>query len=95
MRHADVAVEDQRRGAAGEARHSDAVAERVVAEAQDHRLRSNGQRRGEEVLIVPLARQEHHAVLAEGDRLAVAVGGDVMDAVNRHSARAPALQGLP
>ncbi len=37
------------------------------------------------MLVVPLARQEHHPVLAEGDRLAVAIGGDVMDAVNRHS----------
>jgi hypothetical protein len=36
------------------------------------------------MLVVPLARQEHHPVLAEGDGLAVAVGGDVMDAVNRH-----------
>ena len=48
---------------------------------------SDRQRRVEQMLVVPLARQEHHPVLAEGDRLPVAVGGDVMDAVDRHCFR--------
>ena len=67
-----------------EARHADAVAERVVAEPEARRLGQDRQRRVEEMLVVPLARRKHHAVLAEGDRLPVAVGGHMVDAVDRH-----------
>ncbi len=38
----------------------------------------------EQPLVMPLARREHHPMLAERYRLAVAVGGDVADAVDRH-----------
>jgi hypothetical protein len=37
------------------------------------------------VLVMALPGQEHHSVIAEGDRPTVAVGGHVMDAVDRHS----------
>ena len=41
----------------------------------------------EQMLVMALARQEHHPMLAELDRLPVAVGGDVADAVDRHFRR--------
>ena len=81
----DVAVEAQLGGAAREPGDGDAVAEHVVQPAQLDRRRRDLQPRLQDALVVPFARAEHHAVLAEGDGLAVAVGGDVADGEERHS----------
>ena len=45
------------------------------------------QSRLEQLLVVAVARAEHHAVLAERHRLLVAVGGDVTDGEERHGCR--------
>ena len=82
---ANVRFEHQGVVPTGKARDADTVAERIVGEAQARRLRRDLERRGEQPLVMPLARREHHAMLAERHRLAVAVGGDVADAVDRHS----------
>src|SRR5215212_146103 len=42
----------------------------------------------DELLVVAVARPEHHAMLAEGDRPAVAIGRDVADRKDRHLASA-------
>ena len=56
------------RGAAGEAGDGDAVAEDVVQPAQLDRRRGDLEPRLQDALVVPLARAEHHPMLAEGDR---------------------------
>ena len=47
-------------------------------------MRGDLQLRFEQTLVVAVARAEHHPVFAERHRLAVAVGGDVMDRKDWH-----------
>ena len=79
MIESDRAVEAQHVVPPLEARQRDAVAEHVVQPAQRDRLRLDDQPRLDQPLIVAVARPEHHAMLAERDRLAVAIGRDVTD----------------
>src|SRR3954464_6423366 len=89
MVEAEGALEAQLARAAREARDRDAVAEDVVDPAELSRLGGDVQPRLEEPLVVALARAQQHPVLAEGDRLPVAVGRHVADGANRHGRATP------
>ena len=88
----DLALETEHVGAAVEPGDADAVAEDVVHIAQHHRLRRDHELRRQHPLIVALLRPHHHAMLADRDRLAVAIGGDVTDLENRHGVEPKALR---
>ena len=84
MLEADAVLEAQLGGLARETGDRDAIAERVVNPAKPRRLRHDADVRLQQVLVVTLVRPEHHAVLAERHRLAVAIGRDVADGQDRH-----------
>ena len=74
-------------GALAELGDGDAVAEHVEHPAQLGRLGRDGKARLQQLLVEAVARPQHHAVLAEGHRLPVAVGRDVADAEDGHDRR--------
>ena len=76
--------ERQRLGALVEGRDRDAVAEHVVDPAQPHRLRLDLEVAGQHAQIMAVARAQHDAVLAERDRVRVAIFGLVVDRQERH-----------
>jgi len=76
---ADDALEAQLGRAPVELRDRHVVAEGVLHEAQAAWLGADPEARLDDLLIVGIARTEHHAVLAEGDRLPVSIGRDVPD----------------
>ncbi len=82
------ALEAQLARLPGEACDRDAVPERVVDPAEMRRLGRDLDLGRDELLVVAVARPEHHAMLAEGDRPAVAIGRDVADRKDRHLASA-------
>jgi hypothetical protein len=73
----DLAFESQFARLAPKARNGDTISERVMDPAQLRRLGRDLNLRVEELLIVTVARPEHHAVFAERHRLLVAIGRDV------------------
>jgi len=50
------------------------------------RLRSDEETRVDQPLVIAVAWPEHHAVLAEGDRLSIEVSGNVADRQDCHDA---------
>ena len=84
MVDANRALEPQFRRPRLEPRQRDAVAERVVDPVDVRRLRRDAQARVDQPLVVAVARAEHHAMVAERDRPAIAVGGDVTDREDGH-----------
>ena len=70
-----------------EPRQRDAIAERVVDPVEMGRLGRDAKPRVDQPLVIAVARPEHHAVLAERDRPAVAVGGDVANRENGHGGK--------
>ena len=88
---ANRAVEAKLGGAPGEARGRNVIAEIVAGPVDPARLGRNGDAGSQHLLVVVVARPQHHAVLAECDRLPVVIGRDVPDGQNRH--RGP--RGMP
>ncbi len=84
MLQPDLAVEADDVGAALEARDADAVAEHVMDRAHHRRVRRNRQVRRQQPLVIALQRPQHHAMLAERHRVAVAVGSQVSDGDDGH-----------
>ena len=80
----DDAFEAQLRGATGELGDRHVVAERIAVEPEAAGLRRDPEGRGDHLLIVGVARPQHHAVLAERDGMAIAVGRDVPDGQRWH-----------
>jgi hypothetical protein len=83
---ADAAFEAKLRRSFGETSDSDAVSEHVVHPMERRRFGRDGERSLDQTLVVAVARPEHDPVLAERNRLAVAVGRDVADGEDRHAA---------
>ncbi len=69
---------------AGEPSDRDAVAEDIVHPTKRGGFGSDDQPGVEQPLVIAVARPQHHAVLAKGDRLLVAVGGNVSHGDDRH-----------
>ena len=67
-------------------RQRDTVAEWVMDPVDADRLRSDQKARVDQPLVIAVAWPEHHAVLAEGDRLSIEVSGNVADRQNCHDA---------
>src|SRR5215469_5790442 len=80
----DDALETQPRCPSGESRNRDAVAEDVVHSPDVGRFWRDHQLRVKQPLVVAVPRPQHHAVLAEEDRLLVAVGRDVPNSKDWH-----------
>src|SRR6516162_8154697 len=69
---------------AGESGDRNTITEDVVHPADISRFRGNDELGIEQFLVVAVARPQHHAVLAERDRLLVAVDGDVANGDDLH-----------
>src|SRR5215469_11154110 len=80
----DDALETQPRCPSGESPNRDAVAEDVVHPPDVGRFWRDHQLRLKQLLVVAVPRPQHHAVLAEEDRLLVAVGRDVPNSKDWH-----------
>ena len=65
------------------------IAECILNQAQAPGLRADLEARLDHLLIVGVARAEHHPVFAKGDRPPVAIGRDVPDGQCRHDFPVP------
>src|SRR5215211_2480120 len=74
---ADLAFEAQLAAPPREARCRNAVSEHVMHPTEVSRVRRDGELGLDQPLVVAVARAKHHAMLAKGDRLPVAVGCDM------------------
>src|SRR5271169_6223660 len=68
----------------GEASDRNAITEDVVHPADIGGFRGDDELGVEQLLVVAVARPQHHAVLAERDRLLIAVDGDVANGDDLH-----------
>ena len=78
------AFEAKPRGPICETGGGDMIAEDILRPVQLGRLRRDFQLGFEHLLVVVVARTQHHAVLAKRDRLLIVIGCDVPDGENRH-----------
>ena len=92
---ANETLEAQLRCPAGKAGNRHAIAKHVVHPADIGRFRSDREPGVEQLLIVAVARPQHHAVLAEGNRLLVAVDGKVPNGDDAHRLPIAALLSAP
>jgi hypothetical protein len=81
---ANEALETQLRRPSCESRDRNAIVEHVVHPTQIDGLRRDPELGGEKLLVVAVARPQHHAVLAERDWLLVPVGRDVAHGDDEH-----------
>jgi hypothetical protein len=65
-------------------RDRNVIAELISTPSKLSRLRSNFKLGLQHLLVVIITRTQHHPMLAEGDRLMIAIGRDVFDRENRH-----------
>jgi hypothetical protein len=68
----------------GKARDRNMIAEAVQRPVDSARRGRDIEAGFQHSLVVVVARPQHHAVLAECDRLPIVIGGDVPDGENRH-----------
>src|SRR4029077_14436775 len=68
----------------GEMRDRDVIAELISTPSKLPRLRPNFKLGLQHLLVVVVTPAQHHPVLAEGNRLMIAIGRDVFDRENRH-----------
>jgi hypothetical protein len=73
------AVEPKLLGTARKARDVHVIVERVSCSANVRRCRGNQKPCVYQTLIMAVSRTQHHPVFAEGNRLSVPVGRDVLD----------------
>ena len=92
---ANETLEAQLRCPAGKAGNRHAIAEHVVHPADIGRFRRDREAGVEQLLVIAVARPQHHAVLTEGNRLLVAVGGDVPNGDDAHRLHIAALLSAP
>ena len=85
MIETNSAFEPKLRGTVGEARDVEVVAERILGPADARRRGGDHELRVDQALVMAVARTQHHAMLAEADRLPVLVGRDVLDGQRGHS----------
>ena len=78
------AFEAKLRGAIRETGGRDMIAEDILRPGQLARLGRDFEFGFEHLLVVVVARTQHHPVLAERDRLLIVIGRDVPDGENRH-----------
>src|SRR5215212_4833317 len=78
------AFEAKLRSPLGETGRRDVIAEAIPRPGQIARLRRDVETGFQHGLVAVVARTEHHAVLAERNRLAIVIGRDVPDRENRH-----------
>ena len=78
------AVEPKLLGTACEARDVHVIVERVPRPANVRRCRGNQKPCVYQTLIMAVSRTQHHPVFAEGNRLSVPVGRDVLDGQYGH-----------
>ena len=79
------AFEAKLQGPVRETGGRDMIAEDIPRPGQLARLGRDFERGFEHLLVVVVARTQHHPVLAEGNGLPVLVGRDVLDAQRGHS----------
>src|SRR6516164_1567044 len=83
----DRAVDTQQVAAAGEPGKRDAIAEHIMEPAQFRRLWRDDKLLLDQLLVVAVARPQHHPMLAEGNRLLVPVGRDMANGQEMHRRR--------
>jgi hypothetical protein len=84
MVEANIAFEPQLLRPIVELRNGNAVTERVVQPAKIDRFRRDRERRFEKLLVIAVARPEHHAVRAERHRPVVSIERNVADGEDSH-----------
>src|SRR5208282_4012486 len=81
----DAADKTQLGGPFGEIRGRHVIAEAIPRPGKLPWRRRDFELRFKYLLVVIVARTQHHPVFAKGDRLMIVVGRNVSDAENRHS----------
>ena len=84
MVETNVADKTKLGGAIGEMSGRHVIAETIPRPGKLPRLGRDFELGFEDLLVVIVARAQHHPVLAEGDRLIIVIGRDVFDVQNRH-----------